>query len=60
MKNIETIDMSDILLIALLLLPGIILASKSISGSKAGYFLIYSWLVGAVIYGLLGLIFFYP
>jgi hypothetical protein len=40
---------------SLLLLPCLILAYSSAKGNKAGCFVLFAWLAGALIFGLLGL-----
>jgi hypothetical protein len=50
----ENAYMRDLLVVTLLLLPNIVLAIKSFSGSNAGYFVICAWIVGGIIYGVYG------
>lgn len=50
--------MREFLLTTLLLLPSALIANRSVSGGGAGYFLLYSWLAEAVVYGVFGLEYF--
>ena len=50
--------MRDFLLIAILMLPAILIAIKSKSGSNAGFYVLYLWLVGACICSFFGVIYF--
>ena len=50
--------MRDLLLVAILVLPSILIAIKSKSGSNAGFYVLYLWLASGCIYGIFGLIYF--
>jgi hypothetical protein len=50
--------MRDFLLMAILMLPSVLIAIKSKSGSNAGFYVLYIWLANACIYGFSGVIYF--
>ena len=51
--------MHDYLLLVLLITPSVLIARKSNMGDKGGFYIVYSWIVGALIYGYFGLFFFF-
>lgn len=50
-----SVDMLNLSGAILLVVPSGLIAYRSIEGSRAGYFLLYLWIVEALIYGFLGL-----
>lgn len=50
--------MLELFLTVLLLLPSVLIARRSVSGSNAGYYILYIWLAESAIYGFFGLLHF--
>lgn len=52
------VNMHEVAIVTLLLLPNIFFAFKSVSGSNAGYFVFVAWMVGSVVPVIFGVWYF--